>query len=634
MAETTKQFSCETHLRGCFAPPSNLPSWRWMEIHIELDNTSAIPGRYSTEMIRMIRTFCELIKSPYTRRMILMVSAQSGKTQTVLNQVLHDIAEDPGPAMWVMASADNCTEFVKKRLLPAVESCVATKDLVPKERSRRNKKLIQFDTMNLIFRGSNSRVGLQSDPVRRIYCDERREWKRGAIDLLRKRTRTFHNAIEISMGTAGLEGDELHVDFMEGSQTFCHWNCLRCKHSQPFRFGRTATVLFKNPRERGGVVWETNELTRPGGKWVEEKGFKTYVGGEWDFEELKKTVRYECENCGHRYQNSEKMDLLESYHPVDYNPKAPRELKSMHWNALYMPWPSCDWAEFAVEFLKAIAAAKFGNLEPLIAFVTESLGEPFEENAFFSGQKTVVRSDYELAFKSVKKGEFWPLEVTRIMGIDVQLDHFWFVVRAFAQDGTSRYVAGGKLLTWDHVREKQLELGVEDQHTVVDFGYNMKDAAVQCCQYGWRGLRGSEDKAFPHYDRRIKVLRNYSRPVSYDPSIGERNVVRKFRYAVWALWSNPSVKDFLHLLQTGQGIYYGIPSDVSPVYIEHMDDERRKRQKDGTTKWEHNKGCHSRDCECMILTIAMMKGLLSGTAPAPPKKEEQEKEEADQAQAA
>src|SRR4030095_3935554 len=107
------------HLSRDVAPPSDLPAWRWMEENIELDNTSAFPGRYSTELVPMVRTFFDYCQNPRVCRIVLMVSAQSTKTQNAINFVLWSVKEDPGPAMWVMAAQDHCEEFAKKRLFPA-----------------------------------------------------------------------------------------------------------------------------------------------------------------------------------------------------------------------------------------------------------------------------------------------------------------------------------------------------------------------------------------------------------------------------------------------------------------------------------------------------------------------------------
>jgi hypothetical protein len=592
-------------LAEALKPPSTLPCWRWCEENIVLDNTGPIPGRYQTRYTPQVRSFLESCRDPRTRRTVALVSAQSAKTQTVINCLLYCVAEDPGPAMWVMASQEHVEEFAKKRLFPAVESCTKTAPLLPVARTKRTKRLIQFDTMNLMLRGSNSRPGLQSDPVRYLFCDERREWRPGAIELVRKRTRTFHNAIEISIGTAGADGDELHRDFLEGSQTHFHFRCLTCKRSQPFRFGRRRTILFDKPRDRGGLTWPTNEETKP--------------RGLWDFEAVRRQTRLECEECGRLYDDSEKMDLLETTHPVSYNPKAPRPLASYHWNALAMPWTDCDWGNVAVEFLKAQQQAKRGNMIPLAEFAQETLGEPWAEAIFFHQETaTVLGAAYKLNGTDTRPGQFWPKERTRFLAVDVQLDHFWAVARAFAPDGESRLLWAGRLDTWADVRDRQKALSIEDTRLIVDRRYRTDEADDHCALYGWQGMIGSNKTGFSHYNARLrrKIVLPYSTVTHGKPRqfvIEGKPAVRRPR---WFAWANKPIKDQLGRLQAGKGIYWGLPADAPEEYLEQLNGERLREKKmpNGATVYEWietgRQGCHCRDAEGMILTCAIADGLM------------------------
>jgi phage terminase large subunit GpA-like protein len=54
-------------------------------------------------------------------------AAQSSKTQTVMNCACWAIAEDPGPAMWVMATKDELRDFIRDRLTPTFEACQPVK---------------------------------------------------------------------------------------------------------------------------------------------------------------------------------------------------------------------------------------------------------------------------------------------------------------------------------------------------------------------------------------------------------------------------------------------------------------------------------------------------------------------------
>lgn len=592
-------------IRAAIAPPSTLPCWRWCEENITLDNTGPIPGRYQTRYTPQVRWFLDACRDPRTRRAVALVAAQSAKTQTVINCLLFCVAEDPGPAMWIMASQEHVEEFAKKRLFPAVESCPKTAPLLPISRTKRTKRLIQFDTMNLMLRGSNSRLSLQSDPVRYIFCDERREWRPGAIELVRKRTLTFHNAIEISIGTAGNDGDELHRDFFEGSQTHFHFRCLTCKRSQPFRFGRRRSILFDKPRDRGGVHWPTNEETKP--------------RGLWDFEEVRRQTRFECEECGRLYEDSEKMNLLETLHPVSYNPKAPREAASFHWSALAMPWTACSFGAIAVEFLKGQQQAKRGNMIPLKEFVQETLGEPWSEPLFFIQETVTVQgAAYKLNGTDTRPGIFWPKERTRFMAADVQFDHFWVVCRAFAPDGESRLVWAGRLESWADIRNRQKALAVEDSRVIVDRRYRTDEADDHCALYGWQGMIGSPKTGFTHYNARLrrKIILPYSTVVHGKP----RNFViegkPQTRRPRWFSWATKAIKDHLGRLQAGKGIYWGLPADAPEEYIEQLNGERlrEKIKPNGSTVHEWietgRQGCHLRDCEGMILTCAIADGLM------------------------
>ncbi|PYT00190.1 MAG: hypothetical protein DMF63_08410 [Acidobacteria bacterium] len=459
--------------------------------------------------------------------------------------------------------------------------------------------------MNLMLRGSNSRAALQSDPVRYLFCDERREWKAGAIELVRKRTRTFHNAIEISIGTAGNDGDELHRDFMEGNQVHFHFACRKCGASQPFRFGRRRSILFDKPRDRGGLVWPKNSETQPGGKW--------------NLEAVRRATRLECEQCGELYATSDKLALLGTLAPVEYNPAGPRGLRTFHWNALQMPWSDCAFGEVAAEFLQANAQAKKGNLIPLIEFVTETLGEPWSEALFFAPEElSISQTDFVLHGAEVAPGKFWEKEHTRFMSVDVQLDHFWIVCRAFTPSGESRLVRASRLDTWADVRDHQKALAVQPQRTLVDRRYRTDEVDDHCALYGWQGMLGSPKTGYAHYNARTrkKTVLPYSTVTQGKPRVYVIEGKQSIRRPRWFFWSNKPIKDQLGRMQQGKGLYFGIPGDAPEFYLDQMNGERlrEKRLPNGATVFEWvevgRQGCHCRDCEGMILTCAIADGLI------------------------
>lgn len=573
-------------------PPSDLPAWQWMEREIVLDRgTSRLPGPYKTDLTPMVRNVTDAYQQAKTRRVVLMVSAQSAKTQLVMNLFNWVVNEDPDPSMWVMANADMMEEFLKKKLLPSIEHCEVTAEKIPADRRSISRGAILFDTMFLVMRGSNSRSKLQSDPIRNFFFDERREWAPGAIDLVRKRARSYENSRELSVGTAGVDGDELHGDWKEGSQTLFHWRCPHCQHSQPFRFGQSRTPIFEEEREKGGVKWDDNETTRP--------------GGVWNFAELEKSVRYECEKCEGRITSAMKSGLLQTLHPVDYNPHAPDSVKSFHWNALYMPWPSCSFEELAKEFLKANEAQKIGNQHPLKAFVTETLGEPWRDER----RQQLIRPPEHDGKVEVTTEKF------RVMTIDVQKRDFWYVIRAWWPDSSSKLIAYGHVDSVAELNRIRLAHRVPAFLTAMDAGYNQEDTIGTCYQFRekfrgtthcWKATKGERKDYYSetHDGKKVRRL--------FQPSDMKLTVPVPF----WLI-ATTGCKDILFNLRDGRGAKWASLPGVSQDYLEQINSEEKVTEyKNGREIAFYDMVVEGRrneflDCESNNIALASWMGAFS-----------------------
>jgi len=589
------------------APPSTDPMWKWWEKNIVLDSSGPFPGRFRTELTPMVRWISEWAQSARVRRIIGMGAAQTLKTQFLLNLFNWGVNESPGTTMWVMADADSVREFWTKRLEPSINGCEPTL----KRFQGRSKDLICFDSMNLLLRGSQSRAKLQSDPVKRLICDERREWKKGSIDLVRKRTRTFNDFQEISVGTAGVDGDELHCDWKEGSQTMPHFRCLKCGHSQPLRFGKEPTALFPTARTKGGMVWEENDTTKP--------------GGVWNYAEMRKTVRFECEQCGHHHSNDDKIALLETLHPVDYNPAAPPEKKSLHWNALPFLWESCDWGAIAEEFIRAVSAARHGNLEPLKTFVTETLGEPWadrlgviEDFGFLEARK----QDYDF-------DEPWAQERVRFMAADRQEsggEHYWWVIRAFGDFGKSRLISYGRAANTTELEGIRQKYVVKINNSMIDSGWKASEVYRFCVSTGWKPFKGEPNAEYFLYKLKTgpssyKTIRRLWERSFVDPFMGKRGPRMKpiplFRHV------GDGTKDLLAEFMTGLVGEWSLPRHVGRDYLKQLSAERRIEETDtrGRVKriWKRvSKENHLFDCELIIIVAAVITKLIASRSEGNP----------------
>lgn len=610
-----------------FKAPSPLSDTEWLRENYQVQRGPE-PGAPNFDHYPIARFIFEFLNAVGLKRFVMMVSAQSTKTETAIMKLCRRIAERPVDTMWITATKDSAKEFTQKALYDSIRCCPPAMAFAPPLKSW-SKGLVMFDSCRLIMRGSNSRIGLQGDPIGMLVCDERREWKPGAINLVRKRVRTFPDALEISMGVAGRENDELHRDFEHGSQTFFHWRCPKCNHSQPFRFGRDASALYPDERKCGGIIWDTNDTTCPGGKW--------------DYEEVRKTVRYQCENeeCKAEFRNHEKLELLKTLHPFHRNVKALREgLISVHWWAAYMHWASCDWANIAVEFLQATAAVKVGDLEPLIAFITETLGEPWQTHNRKKAEGDIIKrcGTYSLGepigtFNIEDKR--WALDPDTILLLTFDRQKLclkWVVRQWFFRGnrkGASRLVDCGESTEYLSLKN-DVQIKWRIPHNTIfnqkgranghiygdDGGRQTQEFRTACIANGWIPLKGEK---FRYYtDREVgpngeeKVIRRGWRPAEFDVGMGQvaqyKATIAAWEFSPW--WFKEKL--YCNFLM-GRGPEWQIPKNIPKEYLSELtaDVLMEKKRPDGSTEqYFHESDVNDfGDCEVMQLVVADIVGL-------------------------
>lgn len=581
-------------------PPSTEPIHKWAERNVELSAaTSDIPGRISYDLFPCTKFLFEHMQNVRTRRTTLMAGAQSAKTEAAITLLMWRITENPTPAMWAMAVADQCEDFAKDRLFPAIQNCRPAFAHAPTDRRHWTKRMVKFDTMTLHLRGSNSKAKLQSSPIGLIVCDERREWKKGSINTIRKRMTTFAESQELSMGVAGRKEDELHNDWEEGSQTFIYFRCLKCAHSQPWRFGRDASVLFPEPRARGGIVWPTDETAKP--------------KGQWDYDAVEADARYECEACGHLHTSQDKGAMIRTAHEFHRNPKALPAHYSPQYGLLIMPWESASFGKIARRFLEAKSALKRGDMERLITFVTEDLGEPWEPPLLYR-----QKGDLLARMGKYKMGQMWmdpkdPARIepdtTLILTFDRQMMYLRYVIRQWRRNGQSRLIWTGKEASLDDLRALQLRLHILNQCVWGDDrGGQASVFRQKCLQWGWTPMFGEDNDAFTIYRREDGVDKSYRqgyRKTDLDPGIG---TVREGRATIAAYqWSNPWYKDKLYFLFIkGLGPLWEIPDDIPADYLEELNGNEWNSDKN---QFDEKRADHAADCELEQATVADIGGI-------------------------
>jgi hypothetical protein len=603
--------------------PSSEPADKWVERNIVLGGDSDLQGRVSFDLIPMARFLLRKCQDPRVRSITAMISTQSAKTKTIEFFLMWKIKNSPAPTGWYMDTQESAKLFAQTRVIQDLESAELIAPLLPKDRNKKKWSLIQMSVMDFYVLGANTKRNRERISLETVICDERRNFPRGAMQSIRNRYKTFRNHKEISISSAGDEFDDLHAGYLQGTQHLFYWRCLDCDHPQPFRFGRDETTLFPTKRERGGIIWDDNERTHPG----------EHV---WNTDELRKTVRYQCEVCGRLYGNHEKQLLLatmteeNNFGAVQMNPMASPEHVSLHWNELYMPWAECSWERTAEKFIKARMAQTLNNdIEPLKVFVKESLGEPWR---LFSEKPEpdeilALRSDY--SFGQCYDPKLVPITV-KILSVDVQQDFLVIVLREWewGGSGSSRLIFAGTLLGFGELREFQTQNGLKAKLTFIDCAYyrRQKEVFKFCLQYGSHPILGSDAKEFVQSFRtdettkERQAVKTFWKEDTIDPEEGRSQQGRLFlkRFS----WSNTHYKNlFCFYVLKGKAGRWTLPMDIAekcPEYLRQLPGHRRitHTSPDGIVsyEWADEKPNDYADCELMQLAAADICAVTKSTS--------------------
>ncbi len=286
----------------------------------------------------------DAMSDPRVDTVVIMSSAQVGKTEIINNAVGYYIDQDPSPILVIQPTLEMGQAWSKDRLAPMLRDspCLQGKVIDPKTRDSENTILHKiFKGGHITISGANSPASLASRPIRIVLCDEidRYPVSAGAegdpVDLATKRSTTFWNRKRLLCSTPTIAGaSRIEMAYKDSDQRHFYVPCPHCGEYQPLK--------WENLR------WDKN--------------------GD---EHLPDTAAYYCDHCGTAITDADKFRMLRK---GEWRPHAAfHGTAGFHLNELYSPW--VRFAQMAAAFLKARATR-----QTLKTFTNTSLGEVWDEN--------------------------------------------------------------------------------------------------------------------------------------------------------------------------------------------------------------------------------------------------------------
>lgn len=569
--------------------PERIPPWKWCEENVKNIPYSPIPGHFKSANSPWVREVMEAMADPDIRLVSIVAPVQSSKTISAELCLCYIIANFPGPCLWLSQTDADAKDQAEARLHKLFSECDAVKKLFPADRHKKKTQTVFFSNgMTLWVLGAHAKSNLQSRSIRWLIGDETWQWPSGHMQQAEARVTAFGwlgKCIFLSQG--GTENDDTHRKFETTDMREWEFKCPKCGKYQPYKWSN--------------IEWDKN-----------------YRDGEgrMDFAKVRSSVRLVCEFCKHEIADSDanRKLLNSSAKFVPQNPNAPATKAGFHWNSL----ASMSWGELAEMYLRAKESCRRGDLEDLKNFYQKRLALPWgdlEEDFTLDISPSGYRmgDDWESEAAVGVKGAILPPPHEnknrvrlRFLTVDVQMDHFYAVVRSWACDASSRLVYCAKLQTWEDVEILQSRFGVFPQLAFVDAGYSTFEVYRNCAKHNWTALMGDGRRDFPHRVNGKITQRFYS--TARHPLVSDRKC--RMHY-----WSNLGIKDTLARLRSNQnpdeGSTWEVPSDVPKEYLKMLDSEQRVKKRN-SWEWRQigKRPNHYWDCEAMQVCAAYMMKLF------------------------
>ncbi len=325
------------------APPPDLTVSQWADRERRLSSeSSAEPGRWKTNRAPYQREIMDAMNDPATETIVVMSSAQVGKTEILLNIIGYYIDQDPAPILLLQPTLEMAEAFSKDRLAPMLRDTPALKGKVKDPRSRDSGNTLlhkQFPGGHITMAGGNSPASLASRPIRILLADEVDRYPVSAgsegdpLSLAERRTSNFWNRKKVYVSTPGVRGmSRIEAAYENSTQEQWCLPCPSCGKLQP-------------------LMW-----------------------GQLHFEDL----TLECAHCGARHS-----EVAWKHQEGQWVARQESSVRGFHLNALASPWKR--WNTIISEFREA----KRLGPEGLKTWVNTVLGETWEEEGDVVEEETL-----------------------------------------------------------------------------------------------------------------------------------------------------------------------------------------------------------------------------------------------------
>jgi phage terminase large subunit GpA-like protein len=322
-------------IKGLMLP--RLKVSRWADRHRRLSQgTFADAIKWNSKRALYQREIMNAVSDDKVEEVVIMSSAQAGKTEMLLNIIGYYIDYDPSPILCLQPTLKMAQIFSMDRLAPMFRDTPVLRGKIKSAKTQDTGNSI----LHRIFPGGHiTMVGMDSvlpvsRPIKVVLMDEVDSYpvssgtRRDLIRSVKERTKAFRNRKIIKASTPTIRWrSRIESEYLESSREEWCVRCPRCRHYQPFE-------------------WERICLT---------------------------DVTMKCRFCGRHFEEAQWKKRKGKW--IASAPEIHRK-RGFHINALSSPW--IQWKDIIEAFMEADKELENGNEKMMQLWVNNMLGETWD----------------------------------------------------------------------------------------------------------------------------------------------------------------------------------------------------------------------------------------------------------------
>jgi phage terminase large subunit GpA-like protein len=405
----------------------------WCEQHRVL-TMSVLRGKWKNEITPYLAGVMDASFFPSVREITVCAAPQTGKTEAVNNCIGVAIDQEPGPVMMVYPEEKTSDDNAVDRIGAMIKSSPRLRSYMTGLDDDMGKKHVRLIHLPIYFAWARSASSMANKPCRYAVNDEVDKYsdtvgkrETSAILLTKARLITYDGQEKHwIISTPTVKNGPVWKYYNAAQVRFEYWvECPACGAMQEMKFGQIKWPRKTEPDADGEFHSEDPEII-----------------------EAEKLAWYECAHCLRSWNDYERDIAVKRGQWRE----AETGLELFNYLKKYMPakiafhvpsWLSrfVSLSKIAASFLRGLS-----DFTEFKDFYNKHLAEPWELKIISKKEEQILAARCDLAPQTVPEDA-----ITLTLGVDVQQNGFWFVVRAWSAILTSWLIHYGYLASWPDV---------------------------------------------------------------------------------------------------------------------------------------------------------------------------------------